>query len=201
MPKRRLSLLQKEEVILMTSSSASRRVLRTTVSVGEDEAAWHIHWVYFTLLSSKITGLNPSVQQKTPVPSSFIQGKLPPNLNVVTALYRSSQAQVQKSLGIRPSSSTMNSWPSLNRLHTSIACPMGGLSPNICFESVFFTTVIFTALLSTIRSPMLHVLATLLVLARSCNSSSRFIRLMTASPTASKPVRRPTLLVVEEGVA
>ena len=191
MQERRISFLQKEEVIEVASSSASDCVLRITLS-GGDEAAFHVHCSHFVLLSSKITGLNPSVQQKTPVPFSFIHGKSPPNLNVVTALYRSSQAQVQNPSGIRPSSSTMNSWPSLNRLHASIACPIGGLSPNICFESVFFTTVIFTALLSTIRSPMLHVLATLLVLTRSCNFSSRFIRHMAPSPTASKPVRRPT---------
>ena len=114
-----------------------------------------INRVYLILLSSKITGLNPSVQQKTPVPFSVIQGKLPSNLSVVTALYRSSHAQAQNPSGIRPSSSTMNSWPSLNRLHASIACPIGGLSPNICFESVSFKTVIFTLLLFTIRSPLL----------------------------------------------
>ena len=124
-------------------------------SVVDDIEACHARRFYLILLTSNITGLNPSVQQKTPDPFSSIQGKFPPNLNVTTALQRSSQAQEQNPLGINPSSSTMNSWRILNRLHASIACPIGDLSPKICFESVSFKTVIFTRLLSTIRSPLL----------------------------------------------
>ncbi len=71
---------------MASSSSASSIVLRITFSEGEEEDIDTIDLFYFIRLSSKITGLNPSVQQKTPVPSSFIQGKLPPNLNVVTVL-------------------------------------------------------------------------------------------------------------------
>jgi len=114
-----------------------------------------MHWFYSILLSSKITGLSPSVQQDTEVPSSFIQGKFPPNINVTTFLCMSFQAQWQNPLGISQPSPTVNSWPSLKTLHTSISYPIGGLSPKIWFESVFFTTVIFTLLLSTIRPPPL----------------------------------------------
>ena len=150
------------------SSTASRCVLRNTVSVVEDEVAFHAQWFYLILLISKITGLSPSVQQDTEVPSCFIQGKFPPYINVITALYRSFQAQWQNPSGIFPSSPTMNSWPSLNTLHASITCPIGGLSPNICLVSVFFSTVIFSLLLSTTTSPLLLLFADLSILTCSC---------------------------------
>ena len=128
----------------------------------------HIHQFHLILLISKITGLNPSVQQDTEVPFSFIHGKSPSCFKAVTTLYMSFQAQWQNPSGILPSSLTMNSWPSLNTLHASIACPIGGSSPNICLESVFFRTVIFNLLLSAIISPLLLLFGSLLILTCRC---------------------------------
>jgi len=149
---------------MAASPSASKLVKRLTLSEVEYAVAYSKVRFYSILRISKITGLSPSVQQDTEVPSSFIQGKLPPCISAVTTLYRSFQAQWQKPSGISPSSPTMNSWPSSNTLHASIDCLIGGLSPNICLVSVFFKTVIFNLPLSTMRSPTLHLLADLLIL-------------------------------------
>jgi len=140
-----------------------------------DDVAYITQWFHSILLSSKITGLRPSVQQDTDVPSSSIQGKLPPYISVITFLYKSFQAQWQNPSGMSPSSPTMNTWPSLNTVHASIDWLIGGLSPKICFVSVFFKTVIFNLPLSTIRSPTPHILANLLILTWSGFSSSRII--------------------------
>ncbi len=171
---------------MTTSPSTSNCVLRITPLEEEAEDPYCICLSYSILLSSKITGLNPSVQQDTEVPSSFIQGKFPPNMSVITFLFMSFQAHWQNPSGILRFSLTMNSWPSLNLPHASIACPIGGLSPKICFESVLFKTVIFSLPFSTMRSPTSCLLADLLILTAS---------------SASKLVRRLTLPVVDEGVA
>lgn len=55
------------------------------------------------LLSSKITGFNPSVQQDIEVPSSFIHGLFPSNINFITFLKISDQAQWQNPLGFSSS--------------------------------------------------------------------------------------------------
>ena len=161
---------------MAASPSASKPVRRLTLPDVE-EADYHTYWFYLILLSSKITGLSPSVQQDTEVPSSFIQGWFPPCISVVTTLYKSFQAQWQKPSGIPPFSPTTNSWPSLNTLQASIDCPIGGLSPKICLVSVLFKTVIFSLPFSTIISPNLCPLADLLILTLVSSSSNLVLRI------------------------
>jgi len=111
--------------------------------------------VLFDSSKFKITGLNPSVQQDTEVPSSFIQGKVSTEHQcdyLFVYVVPSPMAESLRHITTFTNSKLL-AFPK-NAAYVYFLSHRG-LSPKIWFESVFFTTVIFTLLLSTIRPPPL----------------------------------------------